>query len=53
MDWKTFVAGVLGAVVGGVGIVATGWFSWFRCNDACWGRAVTMVLPALLLTRRY
>jgi hypothetical protein len=28
MDWKTFVAGVLGAVVGGVGIVATGWFSF-------------------------
>jgi hypothetical protein len=28
MDWKTFVAGLLGAIVGAAGIVAASWFSF-------------------------
>jgi hypothetical protein len=28
MDWKTFAAGLLGAVLGAVAAVATGWFAY-------------------------
>ncbi len=28
MDWKTFVIGLLGAIIGTIGAVATGWFTY-------------------------
>jgi hypothetical protein len=33
MDWKTFVAGVFGVVIGTVGTVATGWFTYASKGD--------------------
>jgi hypothetical protein len=33
MDWKTFVAGLFGAIIGTVGAVATGWLTYASKGD--------------------